>query len=256
MPENDLALLIAAARRAGEIAMGYVGKRFEVITKPQDNSPVTEADLAVNAMLDETLRAARPDYGWLSEESADSPARLTARRVFVIDPIDGTRSFVAGDDTWAHSLAVVQDGVPLAAVVYLPMKDQLYSAIQGGGAALNGAPITASDAHDLASARVLTTKPNLDPRHWRSAVPDLRRSHRPSVAYRLSLVAEGRYDAMFTFRPSWEWDIAAGALLVTEAGAVITDRSGAPLSFNAPHPQVSGVVAATPALHAEILARL
>ncbi len=256
MPETDLSLLIDAAQDAGEIARRFVGNDLDISHKDADNSPVTAADLAVNRMLEDKLRHARPDYGWLSEESPDNAARLSAEALFVIDPIDGTRSFIEGSRTWAHALAVVRDGRVEAAVVYLPLRDKLYAASLGHGARLNGRPIGVSRRAESDGAEVLATRPSVDPRHWPGGLPDLRRSHRPSLAYRLSLVAEGRYDAMVTFRPSWEWDIAAGALILTEAGARVTDRRGGALRFNNPHPQTDGVLAANPALHGALLDRV
>lgn len=256
MPEADLRLLIDAARHVGKIARGYVGTTFDVEHKPGGLGPVTEADHAVNDALHDTLRAARPDYGWLSEETEDGSDRLTCTRVFVVDPIDGTRSFIEGSDAWAHSLAVVDRGQVAAAVVYLPMKEKLYAARLGGGATLNGAAIQATVRRDMSGASAVAAKPNYDPANWRGPVPDMRRAFRPSLAYRLSLVAEGRYDAMLTLRPSWEWDIAAGALILSEAGAIVTDRQGDALRFNNPHPQVNGVVAAGKDLHDQLLDRL
>ncbi|WP_323766478.1 3'(2'),5'-bisphosphate nucleotidase CysQ [Antarctobacter sp.] len=256
MPANDLALLIDAARQAGEIARGFVGGPLDVQFKAADDSPVTKADLAVNTRLAQMLRDARPHYGWLSEETPDDTARLAAKRVFIIDPIDGTRSFIAGEKTWAHALAVVEDGRTTAAVVYLPMMDKLYTASLGNGARLNDTPITTSAISAPNEAQVLATRASLKPEWWPGGLPEMRRSHRPSLAYRQSLVAEGRYDAMFTFRPTWEWDIAAGALILSEAGARITDRRGAPLRFNAAQPQADGLVAANPDLHGALLKRL
>ncbi|WP_417742724.1 inositol monophosphatase family protein [Salipiger sp.] len=256
MPESDLALLTRAAWSAAETATRYIGGAMNVRQKAADGSPVTDADMAVNAVLEDLLRSARPDYGWLSEESADDPARLGAEHVFIVDPIDGTRSFIEGSDSWAHSLAVARDGEITAAVVFLPMRERFYSAALGEGTRLNDAPVRASHVATLETAQVLATKPSMQPDHWRSPVPALRRSHRPSIAYRLGLVAEGRFDAMLTLRPSWEWDIAAGALLLSEAGAVLSDRTGAAIRFNAAHPKHDGVVAANPALHGEILGRL
>lgn len=256
MPESDLALLTRAAWRAAETATRYIGGEMNVRHKAADGSPVTDADMAVNAVLEEVLRGARPGYGWLSEESADDPARLGAERVFIVDPIDGTRSFIEGSDSWAHSLAVAQDGEITAAVVFLPMRERLYSAALGEGTRLNDAEVHASEVATLETAEILATKPSMQPDHWRSPMPQLKRSHRPSIAYRLGLVAEGRFDAMLTLRPSWEWDIAAGALLLSEAGAMISDRSGQRIRFNAAHPKHDGVVAANPALHGAILDRL
>lgn len=257
MPVSDLSLLIDAAHIAGDVARGFVGGAdLGVEYKDHDNSPVTLADKAVNNALEHHLRQARPDYGWLSEESTDDDARLDAERVFIIDPIDGTRAFIEGGQTWSHALAVVEKGEVVASVVYLPMKERLYAASLGGGARLNGSPIRVSRRDSAIDAEVLATRPSMEERHWPRGVPQLRRSHRPSLAYRLSLVAEGRFDAMFTFRPSWEWDIAAGALILEEAGAKVSDRRGARLRFNRAVPQNDGVLAANPALHADFLDRL
>ncbi|WP_299966586.1 3'(2'),5'-bisphosphate nucleotidase CysQ [uncultured Roseobacter sp.] len=248
MPAADLDLITDAVRRAGEIATGFSGKDTRTWDKADGAGPVTEADLAVNAALEESLRGARPGYGWLSEESEDDPARLSCESVFVIDPIDGTRSFIEGSRTWAHSVAVVDRGRVTAGAIYLPLRDKLYTAALGQGAFCNGDPLRVSAQGDLALAEILATKPVMDPKHWH-APPAFQRAHRPSLAYRLGLVAEARFDAMLTLRPSWEWDIAAGALIVTEAGGLCTDRRGAPLLFNNAHPSLDGVIAAGQALH-------
>ncbi|KZY37399.1 3'(2'),5'-bisphosphate nucleotidase CysQ [Roseovarius sp. HI0049] len=256
MPGNDLALLIEAARQAGEVAAGFAAETAKRWDKPGGLGPVTEADLAVNDVLERVLRAARPDYGWLSEESEDGAARLGCRRVFIVDPIDGTRSFIEGSGTWAHSLAVVEGGAVTAGVVFLPMRDRLYAAATGQGATLNGEALRVSDRTELTGASVLAAKPGYAPQHWRGAVPEVKRIYRPSLAYRLSVVAEGRADAMFTLRPTWEWDVAAGDVILREAGAATSDRAGRPLVFNNPHPQVNGIVAANPALHGAITGAL
>lgn len=257
MPGNDLDLLIAAAREAGEVARAALARPLEVTDKADGAGPVTAVDLAVNAHLAARLRGARPGYGWLSEETEDDAARLGAERVFIVDPIDGTRSLIEGTDLWAHALAVAERGVVRAAVIYLPLRDKLYAAAAGQGATLNGVPIRAGERRALVGATVLAASPALAPEHWRGGqVPLLRRGFRPSLAYRLSLVAEGRYDAMLTLRPTWEWDVAAGDLILREAGAVTSDRRGGALVFNNPHPQVAGVIAANPALHGAMRAAL
>ncbi len=253
MPAHDLDLLIEAARAAGEIACGFSGADAQRWDKPGGAGPVTEADLAVNAMLGDVLRTARPDYGWLSEETEDDPDRLTRDRVFIIDPIDGTRSFIEGSNTWAHALAIAERGVVTAAVVYLPLRDKLYAASTGQGATLNGSPLSVSTRVELQGASVLAAKPTLKPEHWSTGVPDIKRSHRPSLAYRQSLVAEGRFDAMLTLRPTWEWDIAASDLILREANAVTSDRTGQALIFNNPTPRVNGVVAANKTLHSALI---
>ncbi len=248
---DDLDLLVNAARAGGEIAMRFWRKDPQVWDKGDGAGPVTEADFAVDTMLRESLRAARPDYGWLSEETEDSADRLSHARVFVIDPIDGTRAFVAGETPFALSLAVVTDGVPTAAAVFLPAKDKLYAAALGEGATMNGVPLAV--AGPGAETRLLATKPNFDPKHWPGGLPEASRHFRPSLAYRLALVAEGAFDGMLTLRDAWEWDIAAGALLVTEAGGATSDAFGGPLRFNNSHPQTAGVIAAPHGVQHSIL---
>ncbi len=244
MPVTDLPLLIDAARRSGQIASGYFGQSPDVWDKPDDAGPVTAADLAVNEMLRDTLTQTRPDYGWLSEETEDDSARLDRSRVFVVDPIDGTRAFINGSHDWAHSLAVVEDGQVTSAAVYLPMRDLMFAATRGGGATLNGAPIGVAAGTDLGAPHVLMHKANLDGRFWKDGkAPAMKAGFRSSLAYRLCLVAQGRFDAMLTLRPTWEWDVAAGTLIVQEAGGSATQQTGAAVHFNNPHPQLAGLVA-------------
>lgn len=252
---DDLALLIDAAEDAARIALRYWRKHPKAWDKPDSAGPVTEADLAVNAALAQRLRNARPGYGWLSEETTDTPDRLTRERCFIIDPIDGTRAFIAGEDTFAIAIGVAERGVMRAGVVCLPALKRLYAAHGDGAATLNGVALTASAATNPDGARVLTTAPNMAPQHWPGGVPDLKRSFRPSLAYRICLVAEGRHDAMVTFRDAWEWDIAAASLIAERAGAVVTDARGGALRFNAAHPLAAGVIAAGPGLHGPLLAR-
>ena len=257
MPVTDLDILTDAARQAGAIASSFFNRDPEIWHKADNAGPVTEADLAVDKYLRETLTVARPSYGWLSEETEDSDARLTTEAQFIVDPIDGTRAFIDGSKDWALSLAIVQQGAVSAAAVYVPERDQMFTARAGEGAALNGSAIRVAAAPDLDSARILAARPNYDPHHWKPEhTPKAHRSFRSSLAYRLCLVAQGSYDVMLSLRPTWEWDIAAGALIVTEAGGSVTDRTGAPLRFNNPHPQTDGIIAANAALHAQITERL
>lgn len=256
MQGNDLALLTEAAREAGEIARHFWRKDPQTWHKPADDSPVTEADLAIDAMLKSSLMAARPDYGWLSEESPDAPERLSTTRQFIVDPIDGTRAFVNGHEDFAHALAVVEEGQVRAAVVYLPIHDRLYAARLGAGATCNEEPLAVA-AHDNARpARILANRASFEPAHWRGPIPAHERAFRASLAHRLALVGEGSFDAMLTLRGTWEWDSAAGSLIAAEAGAQVTDRMGTALRFNQPHPQSAGVIAAPPALHGALIAGL
>lgn len=244
MPVTDLALLVEAAHKSGEIAAGHFGQSPQIWDKPDAQGPVTAADLAVNEMLKDHLTHARPDYGWLSEETEDDTTRLSQSRVFVVDPIDGTRAFIEGAKDWGHSLAVVEDGHVTAAAVYIPMRDLMFTATLGGGSTLNGATIGVAQGTDLGNPHVLTHKANFDPKYWKDRkTPTMKAGFRSSLAYRLCLVAQGRFDAMLTLRPTWEWDIAAGSLIVQEAGGFATEQAGGALRFNNPHPQVAGLIA-------------
>ena len=252
----DLALLGGAAREAGAIARRHFGGGPAVWDKGDGQGPVSEADLEIDAYLRGRLTAERPDYGWLSEESADDLDRLSRSRTFVVDPIDGTRAFLAGETTWSHSLAVIENGAPVAAVVFVPLMERLYAARAGGGATRDGAPIAVSGRPGCDGAEVLGAKANFADMHWTGGCPPVRRSFRPSLAYRLALVAEGRFDAMVTLRAAWEWDIAAGALLVAEAGGLVTDRQGRALRFNGAEARLDGVMAGTPGVARDLLGRL
>lgn len=255
MPETDLDLLIAAAREAGQIASGFFKEDPRTWDKGGGAGPVTEADLAVDRMLRTDLLAARPDYAWLSEETEDTAERLEAETLFIVDPIDGTRAFIEGSKTWSHSLAIARKGVVTDAVIYLPMREKLYSASLGKGAFLNNAPIRVREAA-LEGATLLANKWNMRPQYWQGGLPPVERHFRSSIAYRMALIAEGRFDAMITLRDSWEWDIAAGDLLIREALGEVTDKLGAPLRFNNPLPQTKGVLAASAPLHAALSDRL
>lgn len=253
MPD-DLTLLTDAAREAAEIALSYFGKAPKVWHKDEGAGPVTEADYAVDTHLRETLCAARPDYGWLSEETPDTSERLSRDRVFLVDPIDGTRAFIEEYQNWGHSLAIAEHGRLTAAVVYLPRRDKLYTAAAGKGAHLNGTPLAAATRSDPDGATLLANRNALDAKFWPGGAPAMEVEQRYPMAYRLACLAEGRFDATFSPRPIWEWDLAGGALLLQESGHTLTDPSGQPIAFNSPTGRSPGALAANPTLHAALMA--
>jgi len=255
LPENDLSLLIDAARASGGIAKRYWKQSPEIWHKDDNAGPVTEADLEVDRMLHAELLSSRPEYGWLSEETEDGSARLSSERVFIVDPIDGTRAFIAGEKTFSHSLAIAENGKVIAAVVYLPMLDLMFAATTNGEAQLNGAPIT-STAVAIEGARILAARPTFNDEYWQSAPPPIKRHFRASLAYRMCLVAQGRFDGMLTLRDTWEWDIAAGSLIAERAGAVVSDRNGAAPVFNNPSPKLPGIIAAGKTVHQGLQSQL
>ncbi|MGY6635025.1 MAG: 3'(2'),5'-bisphosphate nucleotidase CysQ [Alkalilacustris sp.] len=249
----DLALLSEAALAAADIARRHFGQGPAAWAKAGGQGPVSEADLEIDGMLRARLTAARPGYGWLSEESEDDPQRLGTGSVFIVDPIDGTRAFLQGDTGFAHALAVARAGRVHAAVVHLPLLELQYSARRGAGAHLGPRRLTAAARRPDGAVRILASKGQLDPALWGGGLPPLTRHFRSSLAWRLCLVAEGAFDATVSLRDTWDWDTAAATLIAEEAGVRVTDRDGAGLRFNTPHPASHGLIAAAPALHARLL---
>lgn len=250
----DVQLLSEAARDAGALALSLREQGLKIWSKG-DAGPVTDADIAVNDLLMARLRGARPDYGWLSEETADGPERLSKSRVFVVDPIDGTVAFMKGKPWWTVALAVIEDGIPTAAVVYAPALNESFEAVAGGGATLNGAVIQASDASTLDDAAMLADASLFDRPIWPDPWPVMRFDKRNSIAYRMALIAAGAFDAAMALSPKWDWDVCAGSLIATEAGAKVSDHRGRPYHFNRPDPRQAALVCSASALHPLILKR-
>lgn len=245
--------LAAAAVAAGEIALSMFRADVETWTKSND-SPVTAADLAVDAYLREHLQALAPDYGWLSEESVDSPERLSRRRVWVVDPIDGTRGFMAGGSDWSVSVALVEDGRPIAGALFAPVTKELFLASLGGGATRNGAPIQASQRPVLDGATVAGPVSTLDSLERQARIQRVPRAR--SLALRLARVATGELDLTLASAASNDWDIAAADLIVHEACGAVTSYDGAVPRYNAASPRHRPLVCAGLKLHGPVLALL
>lgn len=227
-------LLRAAALEAGALAMRWFrpGERTpaRVWTKGK-GSPVTEADVEVDTLLRRRLAAAGDEFGWLSEETADSPERLERRLVFIVDPIDGTRAFIEGDPRWCVSLALVADGAPIAAMVHAPALDFTHEATCDGPALLNGEPIGVSHAPSLARARVAGPRFLLDA--LTSAGTRIEAIGKiPSLAHRLCKVADGSLEVALASADSNDWDIAAAHLIVERAGGKLADLDGVVPRYN------------------------
>ena len=243
----DLTAAVAAiAHEAGRYALERWRTDFRRWEKGPGN-PVSEVDLAVDALLRERLCALLPDAGWLSEETADDPARLACERVWVVDPIVGPRVYIRGRSGWCVSVALVERGAPVIAVLDAPARAECWVAEAGGGATRNGVPLRASSRTELAGARMpIDTMPKADRDLVAVAKPN-------SIALRIAMVAADEADLIATHRWGNEWDIAAAALIAQEAGAIVTDALGAPLAFNKPEPRAFGVLVAGQALHGSAL---
>jgi myo-inositol-1(or 4)-monophosphatase len=206
----------------------------------------------VNKYLMDHLTAARPGYGWLSEENTDDPARLSRREVFVIDPIDGTVAFLKNRPHFTICAAIVVEGRPCCGVVYNPISEELYTARLGAGAHRNGVAIHVGDRATLEDCAMLGDRTQLTRAPW----PTMHVQNRNSVAYRVVLVADGSADASVSLTAKRDWDLAAADIILTEAGGCLTDVSGAALIYNRPVTRQSSLVAANPGLHTEIISLL
>jgi myo-inositol-1(or 4)-monophosphatase len=245
----------ATVRQAGDLALSMFQKPLKNWTKGPSESPVSEADIAVNDLLHDRLRAIDTRFAWLSEESADDTARLEARYVWVVDPIDGTRAYIEGLPDWTVSVALVDSGRPVAAVLYAPATAEFFAAQRGCGATCNGDAIAVSPGTSLEAARIagprklldrlLTSAPSL------VAVPRIR-----SLALRLARVAQGTVDAAVAGGNSHDWDLAAADLLVHEAGGAFTPLAGGTVTYNRPVPRHGTLVAAGRDRHAALIEML
>jgi myo-inositol-1(or 4)-monophosphatase len=248
---EDLKLLEDTVREAGHIARKFYGGDYKQWSK-EGGSPVTEADLAVNKYLMDHLMAARPGYGWLSEENTDDPVRLSRACVFVIDPIDGTVAFLKNRPHFTICAAVVVEGRPCCGVVYNPITEELYAARRGAGATRNGVAIHVGDRTQLEDCAMLGDRTQLTRAPW----PPMHVQNRNSVAYRVVLVADGSADASVSPTAKRDWDLAAAEIILTEAGGCLTDAGGAVLIYNRPVTRQPSLVAANPGLHQEIISLL
>jgi len=241
--ESELTVLVNAVQKAGALAQQLARDGFAVHTKP-DRSPVTTADLEVNRILHEQLSAHFPDDGWLSEESPDDPARLNKTRVWIVDPIDGTKAYINGLPEYCISVALVEQGRPVVAAIFNPSTDEMFSARRGAGLHLNGKPVQTAGSQ-ASSPVVMVTPRELRQGRWATILETARCRPMYSIAYALALVAVGRVQATITLEPESEWDLAASVLLIEESGGSMTDRAGHTFRFNQAVPRFHGVIALT-----------
>jgi myo-inositol-1(or 4)-monophosphatase len=224
-------------REAGELARVTASRPLKHWTKGHDKSPVSEADIAVNDLLRTRLTALTPGAGWLSEETEDDPTQRDKPLAWIVDPIDGTRAYIAGFIDRTISVALVEDGRPAVAALYAPVTEEMFLAVSGQGATLNGAPMHVTDDDTLMGAKIAGPQAKVH-----------------SLALRFARVAHGHFDAAFASGGSHDWDLAAADLLVHEAGGLLTDLSGRSLRYNRPHVVHGALVAAGAARHGTLIA--
>ena len=245
-----------AVAAAGDLALRHFGAGGSHWFKGP-GQVVTAADLEVDRLLHVALIRAFPDDGWLSEERTDDRIRLRRRRVWVVDPIDGTRAFTDGRPEFAISVALLVDSAPVLGVVANPATAEGFEAERACGAWQGGVRLHASTHDTLEGARLLSSRSEIRRRNWPELMPEAAFTDLSSLAYKLALVAAGRFDGLISRRVSHDWDLAAALLLITEAGGRLTGGDGTALSLNQPEPRHPGLVAAgTAALHRALLDRL
>jgi len=256
LPVNDSAALRdrleAVMREAGELARVTARGPFKRWTKGADESPVSEGDIAVNNFLRAHLPELSPGAGWLSEETEDHLPDRAAPTAWIVDPIDGTRAYIAGRADWTISVALVDDGRPVLASIYAPVTDEMFLAVRGKGATLNAAPVCASAGNGLDKARLAGPQRYL--KHLAETDPRVQPLPKVfSLALRFARVAHGEIDAAFASHGSHDWDLAAADLIVHEAGGVMTDFTGRTLRYNRPHVVHDSLVAAGRARHQTLI---
>ncbi len=250
--EEDLKLISEAVIGAGKIARSAFNEQGDEVWDKGKGHLVTETDIAVNDYLSEVLTKARPDYGWLSEETKDDHSRHACPRTFVVDPIDGTRAFIDRSPNFAVSVAVIENGTPVAGALYNPLLDELFEASLGGGASLNKKPIKVSGRKELEGARMVGYPRKFRKLGW----PKMDVKVANSMAYRIALVACNQADATVSFTPKSDWDLAAAELIAREAGAKICNLRGEGFRYDQKSTSEFGVICAGPDLHALLLERV
>jgi myo-inositol-1(or 4)-monophosphatase len=247
--KRELTLAKKAARVAGDILRGHWRRGgYHIGSKGVDN-PVTAADLEADRAIKKLLHDPFPEYGWLSEETVDNDARLKCRRVWIVDPLDGTKEFINGIPEFSVAIALIEDGVPILGVTYNPIKREMYWAARGTGCHLNTRRVRVTRTRKLQGATVLASRSETARGEWQVFHGLLKVSPTGSVAYKLAMVAAGKGDATFTRSPKSEWDIASGAALIMEAGGVITDIKGREIRFNQRSVKLEGLIADNRILH-------
>jgi myo-inositol-1(or 4)-monophosphatase len=249
---RDAALLTDTVREAGALALSLFRTELKSWTKGA-SSPVSEADIRVNDLIEKRLRSATPDYGWLSEESADDETRLERRLVWVVDPIDGTRAYLAGREDWCVSVALVENAQPVLAAVFAPAGDEFFFARRGQGAVLNNVAIRATTGTELDFSRMAGPKPLIERLSSQNSGEIILHPRIGSLALRLCRVAQGSLDAAFAGGQSRDWDLAAANLIVQEADGNMTALSGDSILYNRREVTHGVLVAAGRDRHADIV---
>ncbi len=234
-------------KKAGAIALSHQREGIKVNRKNDKEeilAVVTAADLEIDTLLKETLTKKYPDFGWLSEETEDNANRLTKKHVWVVDPIDGTKSYIDGTGYYAVSIGLVCDGTPVLGMIYNPAKGEMFAGYKGSGVLLNGKKVWVNYKQKIQDATCLISFNEYTKGLWDKYSSTLKLKEVHSIAYKLATLSIGKGDCMATLKPKSEWDTAAGHLLCLEAGLKITNLAGDEVTYNNKNVEVQGLVIA------------
>jgi myo-inositol-1(or 4)-monophosphatase len=248
----ELKAAYSAAIEAGVILSYHWQERGFTVNEKSRGNPVTTADFEADRRVKEILRRGFPDYGWLSEETADDGERLTRDRVWIVDPLDGTKEFIKGVPEFVVAIALAEHGLPVLGVTYNPIKRELFWGGRDFGCHLNDAPARVTATTSLADSTVLASRSEISRGEWKPFEGVVKTREMGSVAYKLALVAAGQADATFTLKPKSEWDVASGVALIIAAAGRITGVDGNDLRFNQRSVKLDGLIASNGLLHEEL----
>jgi len=255
MFEQELEIVKQTVLQAGTAIERIAAEHYQEALSQADRTVLTKADLEADRILRETLIGEFPQYGWLSEETKDDEKRLRCQRVWIVDPMDGTREFVMKTPEYVVSVALVEQGEGVLGVIYNPVTHELYEAVAGQGAKFNGRDIKSN--HEIGSKpRVEVSRSDIEKGRFASYESELALYPCGSIAYKLARVAAGQSDSTLSVTPKNEWDVAAGTVLVAEAGGIATDLDGIPYTFNQPKTLVNGVIAASQSVYPLVKGRV
>ena len=241
--------------KAGKLALKWFKKDPEQ-WKKDDGSLVSKADIEINDLLNKLLKNKNPEFGWLSEENEDDKSRLNKKITFVVDPLDGTKAFLEGKKEFSISVAIVKNGLPVSGIVFSPSTDEMFEAEKNKGSWKNNKKVIISNYNRLEKCKMIAFKPMFSHPAWKEPWPKMDVENRNSIAYRMALVASGQYDAMMALNSKNDWDIAAGDLLISEAGGIVTLHTNKKIIYNIENTKKPSVIGTNKAIHEKIIKRV
>ena len=240
---------------AGKLALKWFKKDPEQWEK-DDGSLVSKADIEINDLLNKLLKNKNPEFGWLSEENEDDKSRLNKKITFVVDPLDGTKAFLEGKKEFSISIAIVKNGLPISGIVFSPSTGEMFEAEKNKGSWKNNKKIIISKYKKLEKCKMIAFKPMFSHPAWKEPWPKMDVENRNSIAYRMALVASGQYDAMMALNSKNDWDIAAGDLLISESGGVVTLHTNKKIIYNTENIKKPSVIGTNKSIHDKIIKRV